>query len=166
MTSTLQEIVIMNNFINVFIRENKSIDILKNDINNDEFYNFLCEYHLLLKLIDNNKASELNFNMLFIPLLVYRIKGLELKIKNFNCGDNLNLCLVQDLAKKYMDDVKVLLCRTTEGEKATCPICFEEQELRKFECNHQFCENCSANIVKQTKYCPICRGNIYMSHPV
>ena len=166
MTSTLQEIVIMKNFINVFIRENQSIDILKNDINNDDFYNILSEYLLLLKLIDNNKSTELNFNQLFMPLLVYRIKDIELKIKGFKCEDNPKLCLVQDLAKKYMNEVKVVMCRTTCGEKDTCPICYEEQELRKLECNHQFCSNCVCNIVEKTKSCPICRGNIYMTTPL
>ena len=166
MTSALQEIVIMNNFINVFIRENQNIEILKNDINNDEFYSLLSEYLLLLKLLETNKTTQLNFTQLFIPFLVFRVKDIELKIKHFKCDDNLNLSLVQDLAKKYMNDVKVLMCRTSEGEHDTCPICFEEQELRKLECNHQFCNNCLCNIVEKTKSCPICSGNIYMNTPV
>jgi len=42
-----------------------------------------------------------------------------------------------------------------------CPICLGSIKTQvKFICSHIFCENCSKEMLKYSKNCPICRGKI------
>lgn len=43
-------------------------------------------------------------------------------------------------------------------EKEECDICFEEKVLYKFCDNHKFCNNCCKDWIKNTFFCPTCRG--------
>lgn len=50
-----------------------------------------------------------------------------------------------------------------EDEVVDCSICFEckkRENMVVFECNHEFCKDCTIKIIRTYPFCPCCRAKI------
>jgi DNA-directed RNA polymerase subunit RPC12/RpoP len=99
------------------------------------------------------------------------------RISNVLNGIVVNYYLYNDLSNNYnsnseqkysevISEIEFELCKFTDknDRNIDCPICYNKFEIKdclSFNCNHNFCSDCSVQLFKNKHInCPICRSKI------
>ena len=51
-------------------------------------------------------------------------------------------------------------------ETIECPVCYEDDNVKKLSCGHTICRKCSKSWLKTCKTCPMCRSVIKYRYPL
>ena len=51
-------------------------------------------------------------------------------------------------------------------ETSECPVCYEDENVKKLSCGHTICRKCSKTWLKVFKTCPLCRTIIKYRYPL